>query len=89
MDGDELVSRRVLLSLKIFGLALTAIVMAILSINVFFAGFEAFRFGDIKPDISFPTYPLFGLAVCSFIISFMIVIVKLCQTIWVNVKELL
>lgn len=62
---DGLISSRALLLLKILGLALTVVFMAILAANVVPPMLDAYRFGDIKPDTGFPVYPLFGLTLFS------------------------
>jgi hypothetical protein len=40
--------------------------MAILSVNVFHSMLDAYQFGDFKPDIGIPTYPLFVITLASF-----------------------
>jgi TRAP-type C4-dicarboxylate transport system permease small subunit len=63
---DGLVPPPVLFGLKVVGLVLTVIIMAILSVNVFHSMLDAYQFGDFKPDIGIPTYPLFVITLASF-----------------------
>lgn len=74
---DGLVPSRVLFGLKVIGLVLTVIVMAILSVNVFHSMLDAYQFGDFKPDIGFPTYPLFVIALVSFFAAIVITVVAI------------
>lgn len=55
--------------LKAFGLILSILFLGILTINVYGPMMDARLFGDIKPDLGLPVYPLYALIIFTFAAS--------------------
>ncbi|MFA6267343.1 MAG: TRAP transporter small permease [Pseudolabrys sp.] len=64
---DSFLPPRALAALKTLALVATIVFMALLAANVTRPMIDSWRFGDIKPDTGFPTYPLFALTLFSLI----------------------
>ncbi|MBI1292454.1 TRAP transporter small permease subunit [bacterium] len=66
---DSVLPKRVLAGVKIVTLLLTMVFLSILTVNVYSPMMDAMRFGDLKPDLGVPLYPLYGLIIFSFAAS--------------------
>ncbi|WP_137043256.1 TRAP transporter small permease [Pseudolabrys sp. FHR47] len=59
--ADSFVPHWVAATLKVAALLASMAFLAILAVNVTHPMVDSWRFGDIKPDTGFPTYPLYAL----------------------------
>jgi len=77
---DSFVSPRVVAALKVLALLATIAFLGILAANVTHPMVDSWRFGDIKPDTGFPTYPLYALTLFTLIASVAATAVVLLRT---------
>jgi TRAP-type C4-dicarboxylate transport system permease small subunit len=66
---DSIASPSLLRLLKLIGLLLAVLFLALLAFNVFSPMVDAYRFGDIKPDIRLPVYLLYAVVFMTFAAS--------------------
>jgi TRAP-type C4-dicarboxylate transport system permease small subunit len=66
---DSVVSPAVLRLLKLAGLVLAVVFLSLLAYNVVSPMIDAYRFGDIKPDIGLPVYLLYAVVLMTFLTS--------------------
>lgn len=77
---DGFVPPRALAALKVLALLATILFLGILAANVTHPMVDSWRFGDIKPDTGFPTYPLYALTLFTLIASVAATAVVLIRT---------
>jgi TRAP-type C4-dicarboxylate transport system permease small subunit len=66
---DSVVSPAVLRLLKLAGIVLAIVFLMLLACNVVSPMVDAYRFGDIKPDIGLPVYLLYAVVLMAFLAS--------------------
>lgn len=66
---DSILPPKILKIVKLFAIAMTVLFLVILCVNVYQPMLDARRFGDIKPDLGVPVYPLYALILFSFAAS--------------------
>ncbi len=68
---DAVLPDRLLQGIKVLGLVLSMLFLALLSQNVWQPILDARMFGDVKYDLSFPVWPLYALILFAFVASFL------------------
>lgn len=74
---DSMLPARVLAAVKCLAVILSFVFLVLLSFHVYAPLYDAYRFGDIKPELGVPVYLLYAVILCSFLASALACIIAL------------